>query len=426
MDYILFCSPQVGGDMAERNKIKINKTNVESLKAEAKVFDIFDSEQNRFGVRVHPTGRKTYFYTYRNKDKKRQRITLGVHGDITADIARNEAVKYAGQIAASIDPKEQSKAEKYKTLGGFIKEKYEPWRKAEKKTAAAEIEMLRRNFEVWYELELMQIDTKLVGEWRTQKLNEGIHNKSVNRYIAGLKSALSFAVKTELIPLNPLQKLKPLKIDDREKVRFLSDDEEKRFRKAIDQREARLCKERESANIWRKQRNYDLFPEIKEGDFADHIKPIILLLMNTGCRPIEVLTLEWQSVDLKRKQITIEGKHAKSGKTRHIPLSREALETLEQWKKQGSGSLVFPSPVSKKAMDKLPRTITKLIQDAYLENFRPYDLRHSYASKLAMAGIDLNTIRELLGHAEISTTLIYAHLSEDHKRQAIELVFNKA
>ena len=75
-------------------------------------------------------------------------------------------------------------------------------------------------------------------------------------------------------------------------------------------------------------------------------------------------------------------------------------------------------------MDRMPRAITRIISACNLEDFRPYDFRHTFASKLAIAGVDLNTIRELLGHETIQMTLIYAHLTQDHRREAITKVFD--
>ena len=76
-------------------------------------------------------------------------------------------------------------------------------------------------------------------------------------------------------------------------------------------------------------------------------------------------------------------------------------------------------------MGRMPRAITHAIEKAKIEDFRPYDFRHTFASRLAMAGVDLNTIRELLGHEDISTTLIYAHLTHDHRKEAVSRVFDE-
>ena len=413
---------------------KLSKSTIDKLALLEKPYEVHDTEVNGFLLRVQPSGVMSYYFAYRTKQGKRNRVQIDKHGNVTPDQARDLARQYAGDVARGIDPQNEKKREiekankdKYSTLGKFITYKYEPWRTAEKKDGEEEIARLKRHFENWFPKKLTDINTWLVTNWRNQRLKDDISRKTVNRDIATLKTALSYAIRIGLLEVNPLDQVKPLKIDDRSKVRFLSDDEEKRLRQALDDREALAMSERLSGNEWRKKRGYALFKEYKEDGYIDHIMPLIIVLMNTGCRPSEIMSLEWCNVDLHRKQITIEGKYAKSGRTRHIPLSNEAVETLEKWRKQNElETLVFPSPRTGKVMGKLPRAITRLLKNAKIENFRPYDLRHSYASKLAMSGIDLNTIRELLGHADINTTLIYAHLSQDHKRNAVEQVFNKA
>jgi len=119
----------------------------------------------------------------------------------------------------------------------------------------------------------------------------------------------------------------------------------------------------------------------------------------------------------------VRGHGAKSGNTRYIPLSDDALSTLRAWREQTSSPrLVFPSPVTGGRMDNIRKSWASLIKLANIQNFRFHDLRHSFASNLAMTGADLNTIRELLGHASIEMTLRYAHLTPGHKAAAVAML----
>jgi integrase len=119
--------------------------------------------------------------------------------------------------------------------------------------------------------------------------------------------------------------------------------------------------------------------------------------------------------------LTIEGELAKSGKTRHIPLNKEALHTLQSWYQQCSthSNLVFSNKLGN-SLKNTKKTWMGLLKNAGIQNFRWHDMRHHFASRLVMAEVDLNTVRELLDHSDIKMTLRYAHLAPEHKAQAVE------
>jgi integrase len=146
----------------------------------------------------------------------------------------------------------------------------------------------------------------------------------------------------------------------------------------------------------------------------DHLSPVVLLAMNTGMRRGELLSLEWSDLDLGAKIITVQARKAKSGKQRHIPLNAEALRVVTKWRDQcdGVGQVFEPQDVKK--------GWGALLTTAKITGFRFHDLRHHFASKLVMAGVDLNTVRELLGHSDITMTLRYAHLGPEHLAAAVE------
>lgn len=126
--------------------------------------------------------------------------------------------------------------------------------------------------------------------------------------------------------------------------------------------------------------------------------------MNTGLRRRELLTLEWSDIDLVGRMLTVREAAAKNGKQRFVPLNIEALAVLTQWATQrGPRGVVFGIQDAKTAWG-------NILEAADIKNFRFHDLRHHFASKLVRAGVDLNTVRELLGHADLKMTLRYAHL----------------
>ncbi|MGC4012273.1 MAG: site-specific integrase [Pseudomonas sp.] len=119
--------------------------------------------------------------------------------------------------------------------------------------------------------------------------------------------------------------------------------------------------------------------------------------------------------------MTITAGNAKSRKARHLPLNAEARDVLTRWKKRAAkdARLVFPSPKTGGRMDNINSSWEEVCSQAQLADFHFHDLRHTFASRLVMAGVDLNTVRELLGHSDIRMTLRYAHLAPDKLAEAV-------
>jgi len=121
--------------------------------------------------------------------------------------------------------------------------------------------------------------------------------------------------------------------------------------------------------------------------------------------------------------VTVEAAHAKSSKVRHVPLNKKAVDALKKWKlQQGDETgLVFKSPAGGRIRS-VRTSWNRVLKDAGIANFRWHDQRHHFASKLVTAGVDLNTVRELLGHASLQMTLRYSHLAPEHKAAAVALL----
>lgn len=147
---------------------------------------------------------------------------------------------------------------------------------------------------------------------------------------------------------------------------------------------------------------------------------MVLVSMNTGVRRGELFQLTWQCVDFSHAQIKVVGKTAKKLKTRYIPLNKEALDVLKGWHAQQDkhDGLVFQGKDGN-PFNNVKKAWAGLLKQAQITAFRWHDLRHHFASRLVMAGVDLNTVRELLGHGDIKMTLRYAHLAPEHKAAAV-------
>ena len=263
---------------------------------------------------------------------------------------------------------------------------------------------------------LVEIRLADVETWRLTRQEIGRKPTTINRQTAALKAALQKAVDWDLLTDNPLKKLKPLKIDKRPVVRYLSQDEQTRLLEALKARDINLRLKRESANQWRQERGYKLLPAL--GEYTDNLTPLVMLALNTGLRRGELWNLRWGDIDLRKKLLTVHGHGAKSKQTRHIPLNDTAMEVL---KTHLNGVTPLPQ-VYVFGRHEFKKSFSSVLKAAGIENFRFHDTRHTFASRLVMAGVPLNTVRELMGHASLDMTLVYAHLAPDNLRHAVELL----
>ena len=134
---------------------------------------------------------------------------------------------------------------------------------------------------------------------------------------------------------------------------------------------------------------------------------------------MEIFGLKWENVDLVRDIIYV--LDTKNGEKREIPINRKLKEVLSAIERNPKGQYVF-SKANGMSYKDTRNGFTTAMKACGIENFRFHDLRHTFASHLVMAGVDLNTVRELLGHKSLTMTLRYAHLSPQHKRKAVEML----
>lgn len=398
-------------------KVKLTPRLVESESPEGKPYEVRDTVLSGLLLRVQPSGVRSYVYEWR----RGKRRTLGRHPVMTVDQARRKATIYAGEAAEHGAPlnviEAAQAAPAVRTFGEYMRDRYGPHLLATAKAGKATIACIEAQFGHLYETDLADISRSDFDTFKAARLKAGKHPATVNRDLDRLKAALSTAVGWDLLQVNPLLGVKRIKRDIEERVRYLSPKEETRLRTALDVREAKFKRRRESANRWRVARHQEPLPEI-EG-YADHVMPMALMALNTGLRRGEITQLRWTDIDLAGKRLTVRAGYAKSGKLRHVPLNSEALAVMKRYAKQhkGKGELF--------GLSCLAKSWGRLMTAAKIEDFRFHDLRHTFASKLVMAGIDLNTVRELLGHGDIKMTLRYAHLAPEHKAAAVETLVRK-
>ena len=402
-------------------KTKITQKLINSLAPEAKHYRVYDTDQPGLFIRVQPSGHKSYMVTWgRNRER-----SLGRVGTLTLAQARTDAARYLADAYEHGEPLAVTQGRKgagLPTLRQFIDDHYMPWFEAHHKGHEKTRHTLDNNFEPIMLRRLDEITGRDLEQIRTAWLNTGNKPSTVNRKMGSISGVFSRAVEWDYLPASPLDRIKQLKVDSIGRIRYLSKEENLALRGALEAREKIARAQRDSANEWRTKRNRKPLLDLRTLAFADHLKPMVLLSLNTGMRRGEVFNLRWQDVNLAGKVLTVAGEGAKTSETRHIPLNAEALATLKAWKEQASGTgYVFPGEDDKPMTD-VKTAWLELLKNAGIVGFRWHDMRHDFASRLVMAGVPLNTVRDLLGHADIKMTLRYAHLAPDSKAAAVELI----
>jgi len=388
---------------------------INTMKPTDKPFEVRDAKLKGFLVRVQPSGAMSYIVEY----ARGKRITIGKTNVLTPTQARDRAKEILADAIKGEDPQAARKAAKAHTFRSFITKEYGPWFSANRRTGKATLDTLLNLFPDLQDKKLAELNPWLVDKWRRNRLKE-VSPATINRNLGALKAALSKAVEWSFLEENPLARVKSAKIDHGGVIRYLNEDEETRLLAALDERESRKRESRENGNQWRRERGYPELESYAGQAYADHLKPLVLLALNTGLRRGELFALTRENVDMPRALLTVKGETAKSGKTRHIPLNAEALAALAAWRdsKPTAQGLVFPGQDGGRLTD-TKTAFNRLLEKAGVEKFRFHDLRHHFASRLVMAGVDLNTVRELLGHGDIKMTLRYAHLAPEHKAAAV-------
>lgn len=396
-----------------------NKIALQAL-PKAKPYELRDAKLNGLLLRVQPSGIKTWYLEF----ERGKRIRLGRLSSMGHSEAVEAAKNALGPYWAGTDPRiERQKRKQVSTFGDFIDEYYADWAAAHQKTATATIKRLKVSFSKFLNMPMATISTLDMERWRAQRMKDGVKTNTVNRDITAIKAALNRAVEWELIAVNPIAKVKKAREDKEVRVRYLDEAEEHRLRSQLKRREQDARDARDRTNQWRRDRKMEPLPSLYAVPFTDHLMPMVLLSINTGMRRGELFDLKWSHVNFDRRIVTVSAQTAKSRKTRHIPLNAEAFETLRAWRSQCDlgNSRVFESEDGAR-FDNVNSSWKKLLEDAKIADFRWHDMRHHFASRLAMGAVDLNTIRELLGHSDYGMTLRYAHLAPEHRREAVEVL----
>ena len=152
---------------------------------------------------------------------------------------------------------------------------------------------------------------------------------------------------------------------------------------------------------------------------ADHLRPIVIIALNTGMRKGELLNLRWADVDIRNRVISLP--RTKNNERRIIPMNDIVYITLREIGQQLDNQYVFSNGDGQSYGD-IKVGFKAALRRAGITDFRFHDLRHTFASRLVMAGVDIRTVQVLMGHKDIRVTMRYSHLSDAHLKEAVRLL----
>ncbi len=408
-------------------KAHLTQSNISTFKPKDKPYWITDDGFKNLRLYVGSAG-KTWYACYRDEaDGKNKSHKLGSAETLTVAQAREQAKEFGAKLIRGEVTKKEKPTPKT-TLQNLF-DVYEPWVMSNRRSGDATINMIRSAFGFLLDRNIDELTLIEIEKWRMERIQSGSKASTVNRLMTALQAMLNWGVKRNIIQANPFTRLEHMQEHDSDaKVRYLSDDERSRLMTALDAREKKIRAGRGSHNAWLAERGHALKPEL-DGAYADYLKPMVLLSLNTGMRQGNLFSLVWGDVDFETRTLTLRAAVTKTGKTLRLPVNSLVVNVLTAWKKQtasaAENALIFPSPVSGGVLSGVKRAWASVLKEAGIENFRWHDMRHDFASQLVMQGVDLNVVRELLGHADMKMTMRYAHLAPSVKLQAVELLAQK-
>jgi integrase len=357
------------------------------------VLELWDDHTRGLCLRVFPSGKASWTYRYRPRDGGgRKRVGLGEYPSVGLSEARRRADRLRGEVSGGADPAAERRAQREAATVGHLADRYlaeeiEPARKP------ATARLYRRYFTGHVIPAIGGRRARDLTHSDVAKLHRAIGTHApvtANRVVSLIGSLFTWAGRAGEVPrgTNPARDITHFREQPRE--RFLSSEELARLGDAM--REA-------------------------EGNFSASPIAALRLLLLTGCRVGEILTLKWEHVDFERGLLLLPD--SKTGK-KTVTLNAPALAVLAGIPRIGAFVILGDNP--ERPRSDLNRPWRAVSKRAQLDGVRLHDLRHSFASIGAGLGLGLPIVGKLLGHSVPSTTARYAHLDTDPLRRASDRI----
>lgn len=269
-----------------------------------------------------------------------------------------------------------------------LADNYENWiegRQASAKVKGYIIGELKQRFG---NIPLRRFNTVLVEQLQTDLIARSCKNSYTNKVLNVFKHMFTKAVEWDMVEQDTLKRIRKVKhLREDRRLRYLESREE--CQKLIQACDA-------------------------------HLRPIVITALNSGLRKGNVLGLKWSNIDLKNGFILVD--MTKNGERVEIPINQTLRNTLLEIPRRLDGGYIFHDPITDKPYGDVKHSFSAACRRAGIRDFHFHDLRHTFASHLIMAGVDLTTVSRLLGHKDIKMTLRYAHLAPHHTQRAVDIL----
>ena len=424
---------------------KITKSAVDSAKAGERVSFIWDTDLKGFGLKITPAGNKIYVAQYRTggRGSPTRRYTIGKHGTLTPEQARKTAQGILGNVANGKDPQALKAAEREAITVSELCDVYLAEGCATKKatTLATDKGRISRHIK------------PLLGRKRAKDLTSNDIKRFIadvargktavdektgprgrarvtggkgtaNRTLGLLGGILAFAIAEGVRSDNPTHGVK--RYPERRGERFLSPEELARLGETLAKAEIAAQElaglEAQRADMNSTKERADLRKRIaeksKEAESQTAISALRLLILS-GCRKSEILSLKWREVDFAAGCLRLSD--SKTGQ-KIVMLGAPPLLLLANLPRQEGSPYVHPAMKGDGHFIGLPKAWGRIRKRAGLEGVRLHDLRHSFASVGVGAGMGLQMVGKLLGHSNPTTTARYAHIANDPAKAAADRI----
>jgi integrase len=352
--------------------------------------DYWDTVISGLVLETRASGGKTFYLRYADPHGRQRQHKIAAFGDVTVERVRKEAERLRSEVVLGGDPSgKKAETKAIPTYAAFAADHLAHAKTYQRSYDTTEMYVRRHLLPRWGRYRMSEIIQPDVAKWLMEKEAEGLAPATVEKIRAIFSRSFELALRwnTPGVTRNPARGIKRKPINNA-RERFLSVAEAERLSRAV----------AESRNT--------------------QLKYIVGLLLLTGARVSELLNAEWRHIDLERRAWLIPT--SKTGKPRYVPLSQAAIDLIAQVPRFTGCAFLLPNPKTLKPFGDIKHSWQWARRRAVLGDLRIHDLRHSAASFMINAGIDLFAVGKVLGHASYQSTQRYGHLANDTLMAAVE------